>query len=290
MKPAITILSFAFTAFVFTACGDNNLANHMNNYSDSIALADSLAEWGTPAAMDFTKLKDPALDGKRVVIEGYVGIGMYASNGMFYLYERKGQFAGDEMGIHLEDGTGKNTMKDLPDKFTHDDIVITGNSGEKIGFGDHVRVTGICRYHSTGSSTISTQLVEKIDDAAYDYAGSAAVKIDASNANDTSLIGKLVYVEGILDIPTYINGNDVDFNITIAGLSNNTEVTVNTGTGANLVEELPDGFTPADFKVHGFDNSIINLKKKVRVYGVWTSMDLSSGKKFWLKAEHIQQI
>lgn len=243
---------------------------------DSMHKADSLKEWGPPKAITFADARDTgSLDNSRITIEGYISVGstIYESESStnFQLWERKNQNAGDYISVGIDLGTGNNKMKSLPDKYKKTDVSITDDKGNKVGYGDKVKVTAIySRPYSDGYGSLHLQSLEKIEDTPLDYSKLEAKKITTDTSNYSALDGQLVYAEGFLEIPSMVYITETVYFDLYPKQGSNDYVTVDIviGNGPNLVEDLPDNYGENDIKIHDHKDMIVG-KKKVRVYGVW---------------------
>ena len=253
--------------------GLGDLVESSNHYFDSIRKADSLAEFGPPTAIDFTKVLDEAYNNKRVTIEGYLSLpssSMISDESVqLALFERAGQFSSTlNFILDMPVGKGNNTMNSIPLKYAKSDVVVTGNKGETIGIGDHVKVTGKFKVYGSFCS-LDIQEIEKLDPVKLDYSSLGATKVTSANAADTTLEDKLVYAEGSIEIPTLTMGGNYTFiYLTIPGMSDHITVDVGYGSEPGRMEAPPENYTDKDIKIFGDNGSPINIKKKVRIYGV----------------------
>lgn len=250
-----------------------DIVSSSSKYFDSIRTADSLAKYGPPVAIDFSKVLDEANNGKRVTIEGYLALpssSMISDESVqLALFERAGQFHSSlSFILDMPVGSGKNTMKKIPLKYAKSDVDVTGNKEEKIVIGDHVKVTGKFTVYGTFCS-MDIQEIEKLEPAAIDYASLGATKITSANAEDTTLEDKLVYLEGTIEIPTLTMGGDYTFiYLKVPGMSDQVTVDVGYGSIPGRMQAPPENYTDSDIKIFGDNGNPINIKKKVRVYGV----------------------
>jgi len=275
----LTFLAATSIAATLASCGGKQYDSGKDPVSamyDSIAKADSLREWGPPKAITFADAKDTSeLDNARITIEGYISIGstIYESEAStnFQLWERKNQNAGEYISVGIDLGSGNNQMKSLPDKYKKTDVSITDDKGNKLSYGDKVKVTAIySRPYGEGYGSLHLQSIEKIEDSPLDYSKLDAKKITTDTSNYTALDGQLVYAEGFLEIPSMVYITETVYFDLYPKQGSNDYVTVDIviGNGPNLVEDLPDNYGENDIKIHDHKDMIVG-KKKVRVYGVW---------------------
>ncbi len=243
---------------------------------DSMNRADSLREWGTPKSITFAEAKNKGdQDKSRISIDGYVRLGTTiietASSVTIQLWERKNQSSGDYISITLSLGNDNNQMQTLPSEYKKTDLTLKDNKGQPVVYGDKIRITGIySEPYNDGYGSVTVQSFEKIEDTPIDFSVLGAALVTSDTTGQSALDGKLVYAEGILEIPsTVFITETVYFNLVKnTGASEYVTVDVIIGKGANMVEELPDNYGENDVKIHDSKDKIVG-KKKVRVYGVW---------------------
>ena len=167
-------------------------------------------------------------------------------------------------------------MAKVADKYTPDDLKVTSNDGETvIGPNERVRITGTLSIYesSTSSSGLSVSLrkgkVEKIDEVELDYASMGALAITKENLFDTTLKYTFSMAEGKLKIPSMLFMND-DVNLNMPFGKENLSVSFVFGEGPNTIEDIPSNYSKKDFKIHDYQDNIINLNKPVTVYGTRT--------------------
>jgi hypothetical protein len=258
-----------------SSCGgkDNKVARVEDHYYDSIRKADSLAENGPPLDLNFTQAKDKANDDKRVAIIGYLALphNSYTtgSSGQLQFIERPNDISGLNFILSVPIGSGNNAMKALPDKYTNDDVKVKGKNGEKITIGDRVKITGKLRSNETYCS-LNVQEIEKLEAVELDYSTLNATKI--TTKPDASFEDKLVVIEGTLEMPMLSMGGESTFlYLHVPGIEEQLTVDFAYGTGPAKLEPLPENYGDKDIKIQDTKGNYINLKKKVRVYGVWHS-------------------
>lgn len=280
----VLLTSSVLATLIFTfGCGGNKEYSAENDpitkMYDSINRADSLKKWGPPKAITFGEADDTTteMDESRIVIEGYVGISSYVSQSntttTIKLWERRGQYRGDAVSCFINTGKNKNEMKRLKEDFQSEDVIITGNSEEKIEVGDYVRITGVFhKPYDEGYGTIDVQIIEIIEDTVeYDY---TAAKPAVINISDTAGIyknqDKLVVAEGYLELPMFVSIREYVYFYLKPSLNSESYITADIliGNTPNKVEDIPENYSQSDIKVHDNKGNIVG-KKKVRIYGVW---------------------
>jgi hypothetical protein len=253
---------------------ENASANYHDPYLDSVRLADSLAKCGPPAELNFSNVLDKAYNNKRVVIEAYLALPSTSmisdDNVQLDLVERERQFtAAFNFIVDVPVGKGNNTMKKIPLKYKEEDVQITGNNGEAIHIGDHVRITGKLSVFGDFCS-ISTQTIEKIEPVTIDYSKLGAEKLTEANSKDSSLKGKIVYADGTIEIPMMTMGGAYTFLFfNVPGFSDHITIDLAYGSTPAKLEPLPEHYSSSDFKIYNDQGKPVNIKKKVRVYGTW---------------------
>lgn len=283
MKPLFSI-SALFALIAFTAsCGPHKRSEEEKMemqrqiaLSDSMRRADSIAEAAPPVEMNFSNVLDKGNDKKRIIIEGYVTLPntsmISKDNVQLYLFERENQFASQfTFIINVAVGKGNNTMKKIPLKYTADDVAIKGNSGEAITVGDHVRITGKVTVYDDFCS-VTCEKIEKIDPVTLDYSKLGAEQLTKENMDDPSLENKLVYAEGMVETPMMTMDGEYTFlYLNVSGMSEHLTIDAAYGDTPGRLEPLPKKYTDADFHLLDDNSKPVNLKRKVRVYGIWKS-------------------
>ncbi|MEO5644511.1 MAG: hypothetical protein ABIQ40_02305 [Bacteroidia bacterium] len=271
----LAVLTFAITS---TSCGnqtgkDKNVVIQ-NPYMDSVHRADSIAKYGAPVDLEFSTARDATYDGKRVTIIGYLNIpgNSYSTGntGQLGFVERPNMINGAFTFIlSIKLGKDKNTMKELPDKYTTEDVVVTGKSGEMIRAGDLVKVTGILR-PDVSYCALDVQEIEKMEAAAIDYSTLNATKLTGPGAPGKEMEGKLVFAEGTLEMPMLSMGGKLTFlYLHVPAISEQIVVNIAYGKGSAKLEPLPEKYTDKDVHIQNSKGEYINMKKKVRLYGIW---------------------
>lgn len=288
------MLALMMPVILFSCLGKGKDRNSISDalasgskYYDSIRIADSIAENSPPVAIAFGEAINKANDGKKVIIEGYLSLPStsYSSgkSQQLSLLERQTQFD-DAFNfiLSITTGSGKNEMTELKEGYLANDVKVVGKSGEAITIGDHVKITGkLTAYGSFASLDVVE--IEKLDPVVIDYSTLNAPKLTSANIEDSALENKIVCIEGMLETPYSTMGGDYTFLFLKAtGFTDNVTVDFAYGETAACLERLPENYKESDFKIHDFSNKLINIKKKVRIYGM-----LSNGN---VKVESIQNI
>lgn len=259
----------------FLSCGNGpkvNVGNPMKAYYDSINAANEAAEKAPPVEIEFSKALDKTYDNKRVTMDGYLMLPstsyQTAGTAQLAFLERKGQFDYPFYFIvSIPVGDGKNTMKSLPDGYLKTDVKITGEGGEMLTIGDHVRLTGKLSVMSE-SASMNVEKIEKSPKAETDYAALNATELTESNAKDPALEGKLVWAQGTLDIPSLtMGGTYTFFYLNVKGMNDHVTIDIPYGEEPNHLAPLPDNYKNSDIKLHDKNGDVVG--NKVKVYGLW---------------------
>ncbi len=276
MKRFLLALPVAIGLLAIQSCGGSKAGEHdhpVNTYLDSLNKADSLAKYGPATEVDWKMAADKAYDRKRVTIEGYVALPStsYSSGGsaQIELHEREAQYdGGRHFIVRVKTGSDNNTMKELKEGYLPADLQIKDKNGNPIGFNERVRITGELSV-SDSYTSIQCQEIEKLDPVKIDYSTLGATALTATNFGDKTLEKQLVVVEGKLDIPMFLmlGGEDVYLNLEVEGIEKTVPIDIAYGTTPGRIEDIPENYKPSDFKIHAPDGSVIDLKKKVRIYG-----------------------
>lgn len=279
MKNILASCTAALLAIGMVSCGGPKYDPNNDPVTlmyDSMNRADSLKKWGPPTSITFADATDTgSLDQSRVTIEGYLGIGstIYESESStsIQLWERKNQHKGEYISTSVKLGDGNNSMKTLPDKYKKTDMSLKDDKGLALGYGDKVKITGIySRPYGTGYGSLDVQTIEKIADTPLDYSTLGALKVTTDTTGHAALDGKLVYAEGVMEIPTMVYITETVYFDMYSKSGDKEYLTVDIviGNGPNMVEDLPDNYGDDDIKIHDNEDKIVG-KKKVRVYGIW---------------------
>lgn len=238
-------------------------------------------------AINFSKAFDKSMNDEIVTMEGYLMLPeyLYQSPGSIGLnfYERENQFfAAHQMNVSIVTGEGNNAMQPLPKNYKAEDVKIRANDGGLINPGDRVRVTGLLHASATYYD-LDCKKLEKIAGIHTDYTKLDPVKLDATNMKEASLTGQLVTIEGILDVPVFLMGSlAADFELKTPAIAKTIPVAIAYGKGPGRLKKLPDNFSAADIKIHDDHNRLVNINRKVVIYGMWDGRTI--------KAENISNL
>jgi hypothetical protein len=231
----------------------------------------------TGQKMSWDSLSDSSLNGKMVTIEGYPRLPLIMSSsedtGTVHLLEREHQYNGRAIILHIPIGNGENSQSKLPDQYEESDLVIHDRNGEKITYGQKMRITGRASIRYT-KYFIAVESIEKINDPPFDF-----IKAGAVHLNDSSdlemLDKKFVYAEGVIRFSEDQEYKQtwVDMIIDDETLSDEVYCKIEYGTGTNQVIELPDPDTDKGTVLLDKDRKKIAEGSRVRIFGVWNAED-----------------
>lgn len=278
-----TITSLFLAGIILASCGGGN---NDQKLTDALKSLDSLASHeakpsGPPVEITFADMTNDSLKDRDVILTGYLRVPMFtsSSNGSarLELAERPNQTKGTTVSIYVKTGSGKNTMVELQDKFKYEDLKVTGKNNDKIGYNDRVKIKGrFNKYSNVGS--IEVVEIEKLEEASPDYSTLNAVKLNKENMNDTNLSGKLVYTEGVFELPVLVfMDENMALDLKKTGLAPEISAYVMIGKGKSQVEQLPENYEKKDLKLYDNKGTLIPAGKKTRVYGIW-NIDTTDGR------------
>ena len=222
--------------------------------------------------LDWSQIKDKSMEGKMVTIEGYVELPflMYTDAGKSTLnmHERMNQYSGGMIQLSVMDGSGENTMKELPDSYEQSDIELHDNSGGTIHYGEKVRITGKAVWADT-KLKIEVEMIEKATET-YDYAKESVRFTDSSDFE--ALNDKMVWLEGEIYIADeQESGVRLDTWVDDSTLSVEVYCKLEYGSLASQADELPESYTEDDFIFRDAKGKKCGEGSRVRVYGVYDS-------------------
>jgi hypothetical protein len=234
---------------------------------------------GTPTTyvpLEYDQVFDKAQDNQFVRLEGYLSLPsmMYTTGktAQVNFHARAYQRHGREITSNIRMGACRNCMATLPEKYKTSDFQLTADDSTQILAYERVRLYGSLHVSDNALAdnglmvSLDVEKVERVAEVAIDYATLDAVKLDKSNLEDSTLKYVLTYAQGKLTIPSILfMENDISLFMSIGG----TDVSINFlfGTGPNQIEEIPENYSKADFKIHDFEGKLINLSKPVKVWG-----------------------
>lgn len=211
---------------------------------------------------------------KMISITGCVripGSYMYSdtTSSRFDLYARPNQVRGKYISCSFPVGNGPGTMRHLKDYFRPDDLLIISHSGDTIRHGDFVKITG--KYLDYGSSGgMSPDKIEKIEPVFPEYPRLQAQALTQANYTDSALTGKLVYIDGSLELPYLaMMGEATTLYLSVPGWKEKIDANIMTGKGKGQMDALPSSFSENDVKIRNTRGQMILLNKRVRLYGTW---------------------
>lgn len=220
--------------------------------------------------LEWSKLEDKSMAGKTVTIEGYAELPflMYTTEGTstIHLHQRMNQYGGGMVILSLKDGDDENTIKTLPDDYDNADIEIHDNKGQKIVYGEKMRVTGKATFED-GDYHIDVESIEKVD-GAFDYAKESVRLTDSSDFE--ALNEKLVWAEGEVYIADeQESGIRMDMWLDDSTLSTEILCKFKYGSLPNQADELPETYYEDDVVYRDAKGKTLGDGSRVRVYGMW---------------------
>lgn len=274
------VFAFACMALFLTACGGGSSEAYNDTESQTAPIEKK--EEPKPIEMDFMSAFSMDNNSKLVSIEGYLQLPstMYTSgnSGSLNFSQRPGQRYGDDIRVSLNLGKCKNCMAKVADKYTADDLKVTADDGKTvIGPNQRVRITGHLSMYEASAATSPSNLslsirkgkVEKVEEIELDYAAMQPLAITPENLFDSTLRYSFSMVEGKIQIPSMLfMNNDVNLNIPIG--KEKLSVSFLFGAGPNTIEDIPKDYGKKDFKIHDYQDKIIDLNKPVKLYGTRT--------------------
>jgi hypothetical protein len=139
---ALIIVGGVTTGLIWANCNDKP-AVHKTVVEEVCPGGPAEIEHGT--VLEWGKKDDYPKKGEMVTFEGYVAMpNMTYLNGGTYLVTLAYDSTLEDyhLTMMIWEGDCENTMKPIPNDYDDSDLLILGNSGEKIKHGDKVRVTG----------------------------------------------------------------------------------------------------------------------------------------------------
>jgi hypothetical protein len=111
---------------------------------------------------DFSSVCDPANDGHRVAVDGYLRLpdqiqvfksssGSVEEKIVVVRLFQSNAFEGTPIGVNIDFGSGPNTMADIPGEyiFTDDDLQVHRADGQTASYGDRVKISGTVYFPTT---------------------------------------------------------------------------------------------------------------------------------------------
>jgi hypothetical protein len=284
--------AIAIASLVLSSCGggqsDEDSAKQLEQLKkDSTEKANKKAQASVPVEMTWEELQkldpkeieDASFDNARktVIIEGYLSMpgSIYTSGNSIrcHLYPRDGQSKGFYVNLEFQQGKTANHMEKMPTKYTLDDFKVHTDNNEVVGQNGYVKITGELSRIDGEYATLYIKKVEKAEPKPFDYAAAATQLTDA---NIKDMDGKLVYVDGTLDVPMFVYITEtMALDLEGSGLKSKFSTYVTVGDGPNQISNLPSGWSQKDVKIH--DNTGAVIKGKTRVYGMFSKPLTSIG-------------
>lgn len=296
MKQTYFLLPVIILSFFLSACGDNSSSKAT---SDTGNTADTKKTMAVPVAFTWDQLEKAdgkeitdnyvkTLERKVIIIEGYLALtsSVYTRGKSIRcnLYPRFNQAKGMHANLELTAGTGKNEMEPLPKKYKTEDFKIKTDVGEIVGEGNYVRVTGELSDRYDDKATVYVQKIEKATAPADDH----STALELTPANIASADHKLVYISGILEIPSLMGLISYYYPLKIKGTSFPTDLFLNAnvriGNGNSQMEPLPENFTEKDINIHDHNGNLLPAGKKVKIIGVYEKNYGSDGGSIFVEA------
>jgi hypothetical protein len=221
--------------------------------------------------LEWSKIEDPSMAGKTVTIEGYPELPFIMMTGegtsTVNMSQRMNQYSGKLVVLTVREGGGDNTIKTLPDDYQQSDLELHSNTGEKIVYGDKIRITGKAsvknnQYH------VEVEFIEKVD-AGYDY------KANSARLTDTawdSLEKKLFWAEGeVYMAEDQGSGMRLEMFLDDTTLSDYILCKIEYGTLNNQADEITEESEEILIRDHA--GKKIKEGARVRAYGMWLPED-----------------
>ncbi|MCP5097753.1 MAG: hypothetical protein GY943_19575, partial [Chloroflexi bacterium] len=153
-------------------------------------------------------------------------------------------------------GDGVNQMRDVPDDYQLDDLMVETMDGTMIGQGDPAMVHGVLTLYSEGCAIeVATVSGAEWSDIEWPKFSEASVA-DVCTQTD----GSWVKVTGQLDLPAFVSGFSGTYNLNFSQ-SNNPDVSIRVsvpiGDGANEIRPLPDEYALTDLQIETIDGVMV---------------------------------
>lgn len=285
MKKQILIAAIAILS-MFSACGPNEEMEKSRREQDSIDKAKQEARNNAPAKpvtwVDLQAMKEAAITEARdkdmpvkVEMEGYLAVpsSIYTSGNSIRcnFFQRPNQTHGYHVNLEFTTGSKANHMEQLNTKFSLSDFKVHTHKNEVVGEGSYVKIKGEVYHNDDKTATIYVTRVDKATPSAEpDYSSAVEYK----GQDEDKLVGKLVYVNGSLEIGYMLNTigtNCYMLNFKEVKEKDGSQLGANIyiGNGNSQMSEVGDNFSPADVKIRDAKGNKVSLGKKVKVYGVY---------------------
>jgi hypothetical protein len=223
--------------------------------------------------LEWSKIEDLTMAGKTITIEGFPELPFIMMTGegtsTVNLSQRMNQYSGKLVVLTVKEGNDENTIKVLPDDYQQSDLELHDNKGEKIVYGDKIRITGKAsvknnQYH------VEVEFIEKVD-AAFDYKANSVRLTDSSDAE--KLNKQLVWVEGEMYVADEQGGMRLEMYLDDTTLSDYILCKIEYGSLKNQADEMPETYTEDDVVFRDHTGKKMGEGTRVRVYGTWSPDD-----------------
>lgn len=210
-----------------------------------------------------------SLNGKTISIEGYAELPflmMIEKNRVsVHFTPRMNQATGGMIILMVEQGTCENMIRELPEEYDQDDMIFMTNSGERVVYGECMRVTGKAKIVD-GKYEVTVKKIERAE-GGFDYEKNSVRLTDAKRER---LDGEIVFAEGLLSTPDEQGGIRLDMFLEDESLSFIPDCMIDYGKLNNQARDLPeDGYSEDDIRIKDNSGQKVRPGDKVRVYGVW---------------------
>lgn len=281
---------FLFLAFVFISiisCGKKNKKDDSYYKENAKAYERKMAEEKMqdsilnlpPIAISFDEaIMDSMRWDRMVIIEGYLqlpqSMSLSQNTQSLDFYGRENQINGVSIKTQITVGDGNNKMKRLAEKYSIADIFIKDKNGIPVNINDRVRLLGKMSIHKAyGGSrkynvSIDCKEIEKIEDITLDYASFNWPVLAFEEYKKKENYNKMFVLEGMLS-PSIVTNVDFETNWELKD-EKGKKFTVYfiTGNNSNNIEYLEKGWKIKDIRLHKNNGDLVNLSKKVKVYGM----------------------
>jgi hypothetical protein len=289
MKLKLYCLSAILYVLLFTACGGSSdtgkpIRSDSTKAEKKIAQVPVVFTWDQLNKTDQKEIMDASIKGEEdrvIIIEGYLSLtsSMYTHGNSIRcnLYQRYNQASGMHINLELTAGKDTNQMETLPEKYKTADFKVRTNTGQIMGEGTYVKVTGALSGKDDDKATLYVIKIEKANPVDPDYSEAQELKPETL----ADLNNKLVYISGNLQAgylfgfiafyyPLDLKGTNLpaDFYLT---------ANIKIGTGNSQIEELPEKFTNKDIKIRDYKGKLLPSARKVKVIGMYSKSSSGNG-------------
>lgn len=253
MKP-FTYLLFVTTAILLNACGSK-----------------------PPVPIKVNDAGNAELDGKTVIVEGYMRLPTYTMGGGNFVLQPRLASRGMSIDVFPNHGKEKNEMEFLPAEYTNDDLKVHTDNGELLTRKDYVRITGEYAYNEKAKDfdIINVVKMEKATAPTEDFGKMSLPEL--TTATMETLHNHPVVVEGTVLIPDTFYARGGGSNLYIKNDKLAGPVRLNflyagdaypNATLKLYADDDKDAVTVYDGNGHAVD-----LAHTLKVYGTWIYAD-----------------